>query len=148
MILTEFKNNLVHSTLSPVVVGLTIFSIFYIWLIFCRFAWKQTKEPNKVAEIESVDGAKSAHIKLIEKVKANDIDGCKLILSESCNVNRQDEKGATALTYAVLEVNEVITKLLIEHGADCNIATFKGLTAKAIAKNNKLDSISKILASN
>ena len=79
--------------------------------------------------------------------KNGDFEGCEnLIKTNFVNINSQDNKGATALIYAVLSTNEQIVKLLIDSGADKSIFTKKGLTALAIAKNNKMKNMVGLLS--
>ena len=110
------------------------------------WVWRKTKIEPKPVNKPQPEPTKIVSIELIEKVKANDIEGCKQLLDENCNINEQDEKGGTALIYAILNTNENMVSLLVDKGTDKTVATKKGLTAIAIAKNNKLTSILKILS--
>ena len=84
---------------------------------------------------------------LMTLAKNGNFEGCEnLIKTNSIDINSQDNKGATALIYAVLSTNEQIVKLLIDNGADKSIFTKKGLTALAIAKNNKMKNMNEILS--
>lgn len=85
---------------------------------------------------------------LITKAKEGDVNACKLLLDENADVNQQDDKGATALIYAVLNTDVAIITLLLSKGADTSIATNKGLTPNAIAKNNNMITILEILNKN
>ena len=67
--------------------------------------------------------------------------------TKSSEINKQDDKGATALVYAVLARNPAAVRILIEHGASADIKTNGGITAKGIAENNKLIEISSLLGS-
>lgn len=82
---------------------------------------------------------------LMTKVCEGDIEACEKLIEANVDINQQDNKGATALIYAVLNKNELIIKLLLSKGADKNIATNKGLKPMAIAENNNLTSILEIL---
>jgi ankyrin repeat protein len=85
---------------------------------------------------------------LITKVKEGDVDACRKLINENVNINQQDGKGATALIYAVLNQNEAVVTLLVSNGANINIATSKGLSPMAIAKNNNMANILEILSKN
>ncbi len=130
--------------------GIIMVIVWGIFLYTANWAWKKTKAPPPVpselpVELKPPPVIPKLPGELIEKVKANDIEGCKKLLNENCNINEQDNKGATALIYAVLETNEEIIKLLLEHGANKKIKTAKGVTAIGIAKNNNLTYILQIL---
>lgn len=53
------------------------------------------------------------------------IEGCERLLIQGADINQQDNKGATALIYAVLNNHEEIVRLLLSKGADQNLATKK-----------------------
>ena len=76
----------------------------------------------------------------------SDLEGCKRLLDQGANINQQDDKGATALIYAVLNNCEEVTRLLLSKGADQNLATKKnGQTPLAIAEKHGFITISKLL---
>jgi ankyrin repeat protein len=78
-----------------------------------------------------------------------DIEGCKRLLEQGGDINKQDDKGGTALIYAVMNKREAVVDLLLTKGADVNIATNKkGQTALSIAKNSNYKAIVKRLESN
>ena len=90
---------------------------------------------------------KKAETALIKKIKNNDIQSCVQLLNEGVNIDEQDDKGATALIYAVLSTNPKLVKLLVDRNANTNIYTRKGVCAKLIAINNNLTEIIQILNS-
>ena len=89
--------------------------------------------------------AKKTETELMGKVKANDINSCVKLLDEGADIDAVDEKGATALIYAVLNTDTNLVKLLVDRGADIDMSTKKGVTAESIAKGNNLVEISQIL---
>ena len=84
---------------------------------------------------------------LMLSAKVGDIETCNRLIESGVNINHQDDKGATALLYAVLAESEDIVKLMIDKGANPYISTKKGLTAITFAENNKLINLIKILKS-
>lgn len=122
-------------------------SMIYIFIILgLVLTYILTRSDTRKEPVEKVsDGFES---QLINKVKEGNIEACKQLLDESVDVNQQDEKGATALIYAVLNIDVAMVALLISQGADISIVTNKGLTANTIAKNNNMTNILKILNNN
>lgn len=118
-----------------------IFIILGLILTYILTRLDTTKEPAKKVN----DGFEP---QLITMAKESNIDACKLLLDEGANVNQQDDKCATALIYAVLNTDITIITLLMSRGADISVTTNKGLTANAIAKNNNMTNILKILKNN
>ena len=118
-----------------------IFIILGLILTYILTRLDTTKEPAKKVN----DGFEP---QLITMAKEGNIDACKLLLDEGANVNQQDDKCATALIYAVLNTDITIITLLMSRGADISVTTNKGLTANAIAKNNNMTNILKILKNN
>ena len=57
--------------------------------------------------------------KLIEAVKANDIEEVKRLIEAGADINAKNKDGGTALSYALIAANLEIVKLLIETGVDC-----------------------------
>ena len=75
-----------------------------------------------------------------------DLEECKRLLDQGANINQQDDKGATALIYAVLNNCEEVTRLLLSNGADKKLATKKnGLTPLMVARKNGFKAIINLL---
>lgn len=72
----------------------------------------------------SILGVSQSSISLINAVNSKNISEITKLLSERLDINERDEKGRTALHYAI-DVFD-ITKLLIEHGADLNPVDCEG----------------------
>ncbi|KAJ8946303.1 hypothetical protein NQ318_004192 [Aromia moschata] len=67
--------------------------------------------------------------KLREAACLGDIEAVTALLSENIDVNAQNSvNGWTALHWACKRGNEEVAKLLVSHGADKSIKTFKGET--------------------
>jgi ankyrin repeat protein len=62
------------------------------------------------------------------------------------NVNMQDDTGMTALHYATLENKEPLVRLLLSKGANKTIANSFGKTPLAIAQENRLYNLIKLLS--
>jgi ankyrin repeat protein len=54
------------------------------------------------------------------------IEVARYLLSLKCDVNAQDLEGNTPLHYAAISGHESMIALLIQHGADSNIANSDG----------------------
>lgn len=75
-----------------------------------------------------------------------DLEGCKRLLDKGADINQQDDKGATALIYAVLNNCAEVTSLLLSKDADQNLATKKnGLTPSVVARKNGFKAIINLL---
>lgn len=61
-------------------------------------------------------------MKLIEAVKRNNLENCRLLLNNDANVDFVDKDNRTLLYWAVLLKHELICKLLLQHGAKPDIA--------------------------
>ena len=116
----------------------TIFGGFY----FIKNSIKNRREKKQQAKY--VVGS-AGFTELMLSAKDGDIEACHRLIESGANINHQDDKGATALLYAVLAAKEDIVQLLLNKGADPQIPTNKGLTALAFAENNKLDKLIAIL---
>ena len=108
---------------------------------------------------------KAGFTKLMHTAAIGYDDGCKKLLDEGAYISQQDDEGNTALTYAVLNHQEKVVRLLLSKGADKNMASKKdGLTPLALAnqilsskkmkiaplsleKNNPYEAIVKLLES-
>jgi len=74
-----------------------------------------------------------------------------MLIKRTRNVNATDERGWTALSYAIQEGNIGFVKLLISNKTDVNFKAKNGHTAFSLAKHinsifkNKTDKFSKII---
>lgn len=62
---------------------------------------------------------------LIDAVRIDSLDKCKLLLDYGIDVNLVDNVGFSALMYATNKCNLEICKLLIDSGADVNLKCFR-----------------------
>ena len=61
--------------------------------------------------------------------KKNNIEGVRMLLENNlADVNERDASGATPLIHCVWDNHDEVVHLLLEHGADVNIATLRGFT--------------------
>lgn len=78
----------------------------------------------------------------------NNLNEINKMVNEGVNVNQQDEQGATALIYAVLNNRAEIVRILLSHDADTSLSTYKsGQTAMSIAKKKDFQDIISLLTS-
>jgi len=85
--------------------------------------------------------------KLLEAVKANDLNKVKEVLAGEFNINGTSENGSTILMWASKSGNAAIVKALLEAGADHSLAMASGSTALAIAaKGNHVEAVKILLA--
>ena len=82
---------------------------------------------------------------LIDSVKNNNLPVLIKLLNDGEDVNGADERGATALHYAVLRDNAEITQALLSHGADVNAASNTGWTPLKIAQKKDLKNVTPVL---
>jgi hypothetical protein len=68
-----------------------------------------------------------------------------LLLSNDADINLTNNKGATALIYAVCFNRPEVVKLLIEHNADVSLKDQDGLTVKDHAEKLGFEEIKDIL---
>ncbi len=102
--------------------------------------WQNDNDDQKQSNPEPTVGV-GGFTELMFAAGEGDLDSCKRLIDQGLNVNQQDEKGATALIYAVLNSNTEIARLLLGNNADPNITTKKGTTAKSVAKNKKIEGL-------
>ncbi len=84
---------------------------------------------------------------LIVASQLGDIDRVRLAIAKGADVNYQDEKGGTALHWAVFYGHTDIVKLLLMQGADPLIKDKNGITPVDVAKINGKKKILKLLKS-
>jgi len=82
---------------------------------------------------------------LIVASQLGDIDRVRLAIAKGADVNYQDEKGGTALHWAVFYGHKEIVKLLLMQGADPLIKDKNGITPVDVAKINHKTEMLKIL---
>ena len=82
---------------------------------------------------------------LIDSVKNNNLPVLIKLLNDGEDVNGADERGATALHYAVLRDNAEITQALLSHGADVNATSNTGWTPLKIAQKKDLKNVTPVL---
>ncbi|MDQ7055528.1 MAG: ankyrin repeat domain-containing protein [Persephonella sp.] len=82
---------------------------------------------------------------LIVASQLGDIDRVRLAIAKGADVNYQDEKGGTALHWAVFYGHKDIVKLLLMQGADPLIKDRNGITPVDVAKINRKREVLKIL---
>lgn len=94
-----------------------------------------------------IDGnvGESGITELMVCASKGDIENAKKHLASGDDINTRNVQGGTALLIAVLNNHPSMVSLLLKHGADASIASNKGLTAKAIATNNKYNEILQLL---
>lgn len=93
-----------------------------------------------------LDPRKHALTPLMIAVSDGDIRAVLQILASGADVNARDNRGGTALMYAVMNQQADITRLLLDVGADPHLKTHRGLSAIAIAENNDFRGLLKILS--
>ena len=82
---------------------------------------------------------------LIIASQLGDIDRVRLAIAKGADVNYQDEKGGTALHWAVFYGHKEIVRLLLMQGADPLIKDKNGITPVDVAKINRKREVLKIL---
>lgn len=82
------------------------------------------------------------HTVLMYVIQKDDIEAVKMVLSSpNININQQDKDGNTALMLAVKNeqsYRKVIAQMLLDAGADPEIADFKGVTPLEQAKDENI----------
>ncbi|SNZ10388.1 Ankyrin repeat-containing protein [Persephonella hydrogeniphila] len=109
-----------------------IYPVIILVLIFWSCQRIDTSDPNNM---------------LIVAAQLGDIDRVRLAIAKGANVNYQDEKGGTALHWAVFYGHKDIVKLLLMQGADPYIKDKNGITPVDVARINQKKEILKILKS-
>ncbi|WP_457625261.1 ankyrin repeat domain-containing protein [Persephonella sp.] len=89
-----------------------------------------TSDPNKM---------------LIVAAQLGDIDRVRLAIAKGADVNYQDEKGGTALHWAVFYGHKEIVKLLLMQGADPYLKDKNGISPVDVARINQKKEILKML---
>jgi ankyrin repeat protein len=79
--------------------------------------------------------------RLMDFCAQGDLTNVKAELSKGANLDQQDEGGATALIYAVMNNKDEVIRFLVESGVDIHLRTKTGLTALQIAQNNKYHNV-------
>ena len=79
----------------------------------------------------------SEEYQLIEAVKDRDITGVRAVLKQKADVNQSEMDGTTALQWAAHWDEVEIANLLINAGADTNLANDYGVTPAYLACTNK-----------
>ncbi len=83
--------------------------------------------PDQIVTKEKVEGwlAEGADIdqELSNAIIADDMDRIKFLISKGADVNKQDSQGWTPLANAARQRKDKVAALLIEHGADPNLAS-------------------------
>ena len=82
--------------------------------------------------VSSVDAVGGAH-RLVEAVKAGDLETVRALLTEQIDVSVAEADGATALHWAVHRNELETARLLLQAGADVNAANDYGVTALSLA---------------
>ncbi len=108
--------------------SLFIAFIFFVLLAGCQRI--DTSDPNNL---------------LIVASQLGDIDRVRLAIAKGADVNYQDEKGGTALHWAVFYGHKEIIKLLLMQGADPLIKDKNGITPIDVARINGKKDVLKIL---
>ena len=75
-------------------------------------------------------------VRLIEAVKAGNVQGVRTLLAERVDVNARDADGTTALHWAVRDDAVDIVVSLIRAGASANVANRHGVTPLVLAATN------------
>ena len=107
-----------------------ILSLIGIVFMFVSCQRLDTSDPNSMLIIASQLG---------------DIDRVRLAIAKGAYVNYQDEKGGTALHWAVFYGHKEIVRLLLMQGADPLIRDKNGITPVDVAKINRKREVLKIL---
>jgi ankyrin repeat protein len=74
--------------------------------------------------------------RLIEAVKAGNIEGVRVLLRQAVDVNARDAEGATALHWAVRADAGAVVRLLLQAGASPDAANRNGVTPLTLAAAN------------
>ncbi|NPA58483.1 MAG: ankyrin repeat domain-containing protein [Aquificae bacterium] len=82
---------------------------------------------------------------LIVSAQLGDVERVKLALAKGADVNAQDDKGGTALHWAVFYGHGDIVRLLLMHGANPDIKDRNGITPVDVARINGRKEMLKIL---
>jgi ankyrin repeat protein len=75
-------------------------------------------------------------LRLLESIKAGNLDGARFLLRQQVDVNARDAEGATALHWAVRDDATDIVRLLIRAGASADAANRNGVTPLVLAATN------------
>ena len=89
--------------------------------------------------------AQAAVQDLIDSVKNQNIAAVRQMLAEGEDVNAQNVQGNTALHYAVALDDADMTRLLLENGANLNVANSKGWTPLKIAEKKNVQNVTVVL---
>jgi hypothetical protein len=123
--------------------GIPILGIFTILPAFAvgRYIdYRKRDEISKARDDEAFKsiGAEGFNELMYHAGKGDSLKIKALLEQGSLDVNARDDKGATALVYAVMNNQLATASLLLRQGASAIIATNKGLTPQKIAENNNL----------
>lgn len=89
--------------------------------------------------------AAAEELPLLASVKNGNLQEAQTLLNNGAYVNIANEKGNTALHYAVAAGNAEMVRFLLEHGADVNAPNAKGWTPLQIAEKKDVNGIYQLL---
>ncbi|WP_457636146.1 ankyrin repeat domain-containing protein [Persephonella sp.] len=110
--------------------GRLLFLVLFSFFLTAGCQKMDTSDPNNL---------------LIVASQLGDIDRVRLAIAKGADVNYQDEKGGTALHWAVFYGHKEIIKLLLMQGANPLIKDKNGITPVDVARINGKKDILKIL---
>lgn len=122
-----------YKNTNGVEMGRSLFVAFIFFVLFIGCERIDTSDPNNL---------------LIVASQLGDIDRVRLAIAKGADVNYQDEKGGTALHWAVFYGHKEIINLLLMQGADPLIKDKNGITPIDVAKINGKKEILEILKKN
>ena len=95
----------------------------------------------------AIESGRQIEAELFKFVRAGDEKELKRTLSKKVNVDVQDERGYAPLHHAVVSRALVIVAMLLQAGADPDVSSYRGTTARAMIRYSKNDELIKLLES-